>query len=142
MATLSYDMIRAKVISNNKAASNFSTELITCQIWKESSFDPNAKNGDHIGLMQISGNAVDYVNANTPSGVHFNYPDDLYDPDKNIQCGTYYLSIWMAKNGTSVKDTLNAYGTGSGYADNILQCEQCIQGGTDSQSCLNKIHAK
>jgi len=137
---LSYDTIRAKVMANNQAAPTFSTELITCQIWKESSFDPSAQNGSHIGLMQINNDAVDFVNSNTPRGVHFNYPDDMLDPDKNIQCGTYYLSIWSTKFGTSVKDTLNAFGTGSGYADNIMTCEGCIQGGSTAQDCLNAIH--
>jgi hypothetical protein len=137
---LSYDQVRAKVASNNKALPAFSNEVIVCQIWKESSFDEIAQNGAHLGLMQVSSQAVDYVNANTPPGVHFNYPADLLDADKNIQCGTYYLSIWMAKNSTSVADTLNAFGTGPGYADNILQCQQCLVSGSASQGCLNAIH--
>jgi hypothetical protein len=137
---LSYEAIRQKVIANNQAAPTFSHELITCQIWKESSFDPNAVNGGHIGLMQVSNSAVDFVNNNTPDGIHFNYPQDLRDPDKNIQCGTYYLKIWSNKFGTNVTDTLNAFGTGAGYADSIISCEGCIQGGKDVQGCLNIIH--
>jgi hypothetical protein len=144
---LTYAQVRQFVSDNNKAAGDgFSIDLITCQIWKESSFDPNASNAGHIGLLQMSSAAVDTVKANTPMGVHFTYPDHLTDPAKNIQCGTYYLRILFQTNST-VKDTLNAFGTGAGYVDNILACESCIQEDGDptnatlAQPCLTAIHA-
>jgi hypothetical protein len=137
---LSYDDVRTLVIDNNKSA--LSTELLVCQIWKESSFNPNANNGSHRGLMQMSSAAVDYVNANTPSGTHYEF-SEMYEPAKNIQCGTWYLRKLMEHNPTwSIKTTLEHFGTGSGYADNILICEQCIQADPMmQQSCRNAIHS-
>jgi soluble lytic murein transglycosylase-like protein len=126
------------VSANNKSTS-FSNALVTCQIWKESSFDPAAVNGNHKGLMQISPDAVDDVNHNTPEGVHFEH-SQMTDAAKNIQCGTYYLQILFGRHHT-VKSALEHFGTGAGYADNILTCETCSQGSPSNvDPCLNAIH--
>lgn len=139
MSSLTYDQVRTLVAANNKA-STFSTELLVCQIWKESGFDPDAVNGSHRGLLQISPPAVDYVNANTPQGVHFEH-SEMFDAAKNIQCGTWYLRKQQEHNHWDIKTTLNHFGTGPGYADNILTCEACIKAHPSStQPCLDAIH--
>ena len=90
--------------------------------------------------MQISPDAVQYVNANTPHGVHFTH-DEMFDPARNIQCGTWYLRKQQEHNHWDIRTTLNHFGTGAPYADNILTGEACIQAqpGTP-QPCLDAIH--
>lgn len=136
---MTHDEIRSLVIANNQSTT-FSTELLICQIWKESGFNPNAVNGSHRGLMQISPNAVNYVNANTPNGIHFTHAE-MFTPARNIQCGTWYLRKLQEHNNWSVATTLNHFGTGTGYADNILTCATCLQANTTTpQPCLDAIH--
>ena len=137
---LSLASVQALVAANNKSTA-FSNELVVCQAWKESSFDAAAANGTHLGLMQISPAAVADVNHNTPTGIHFEH-SEMTDPARNIQCGTYYLQILYGRFGSSVKKALEHFGTGPGYADNILTCETCSQSNnSNTQDCLNSIHA-
>lgn len=139
VARLTYDQVKALVDNNNK--SQLSTELLVCLIWKESGFDPNVPSSASTatGLMQLTVAAVDDVNANTPAGIHFQH-SEMTNPEKNIQCGTYYLTILIKRHGT-IKAGLEHFGTGAGYADNILKCEQCIQSAPAIlQPCLGAIH--
>lgn len=136
---MTYDQVHALVAANNQSMT-FSTELLVCQIWKESSFNPDAVNGSHRGLMQMSPDAVLYVNKNAPHGVHFTH-DEMFDPARNIQCGTWYLRKRQEHEHTDIRTTLNRFGTGAGYADNILTCEACIQAHSGTpQPCLDAIH--
>ena len=141
MAKLTYTEVKALVDANNKCA-DVSSELLVCLIWKESGFNPAAKNpgSTATGLMQMTVAAVQDVNHNTPVGVHFEH-SDMTDPAKNVQCGTYYVCLRIKRAGGDVKKGLEGFGTGPGYADNILVCETCLQGGPgDPQSCLDPIH--
>ena len=141
MSRLTYEQVKQYVELNNKSSS-FSTELVISIIWKESSFDPSAhaRGSTATGLMQMTVGAVSDVNANTPNGVHFEH-SDMSDAVKCIQCGTYYLQILYGRNGT-VKKALEKYGTGPGYADNLLTCEGCIKKNPGNwQTCLNQIHS-
>jgi hypothetical protein len=136
---LSYKQVHDLVMANNQSKT-FSTELLICQIWKESGFNPNALKGSHRGLMQISPDAIDYVNNNTPSGVHFTW-EQMFDAAINIQCGTWYLRKRQEHEHTDVQETLNRFGTGTGYANNIITCEACLQARPGApQTCLNAIH--
>ena len=140
MAKLSYSEVQKLVSANNN--SSLSTELLVCLIWKESGFDPNDKNkrSSATGLMQLTKAGVEDVNRNTPKGVHFEH-SEMTDATKNIQCGTHYLKLRIARAGGDVKAGLNGYGTGTGYADNILECEKCLQAGPqDVSGCLHAIH--
>jgi soluble lytic murein transglycosylase-like protein len=130
--------VKSYITSNNK--SSVSTELLLCQIWKESGFDPNQKTGSHVGFMQMYANAVKDVNNNTPKGTHYKY-SEMTDPAKNIQCGTYYLQMRINREGGDVKKGLEGFGTGVGYADNILVCESCVQNTpAKTDDCLKAIH--
>lgn len=85
--------------------------------------------------------AVNDVNANTPPGVHFGH-SEMTDPIKNIECGSFYLGMRIKRAGGKLKEGLDGYGTGNGYAENILACEKCLLGRpTNSQDCLNQIHS-
>jgi hypothetical protein len=142
MAAKTYEEIKKLVADNNK--SSVSDELLICLIWKESGFDPDTKNKTTTatGLMQVTKPAVDDVNKNTPKGVHYEH-GDMTDPVKNIQCGSYYLALRIKWAKGNPKDGINGYGTGAGYADNIMFCEECLKnkkGDAKADPCLEKIH--
>lgn len=64
--------------------SNVTPELIQSVIMSESSYNPNARNGNHVGLMQVSQRWHRERASNL--GV-----EDLYDPYGNILVGVDYL---------------------------------------------------
>jgi hypothetical protein len=137
MAIKTFDEIQTLVSGNNKSV-DFSDQFVICLIWKESGFDTDVKNSKSsaTGLMQITKAAVTMTNKNTPKGVHFEHAD-MTDPDKNIQCGTYYLDI--AKNKLGGVD--QSYGTGPGYSKSVVTCEGCLKKADDhNMVCLHKIH--
>jgi len=51
----------------------------------------------------------------------------MKDPAKNIQCGSYYLGLRIKRVKDDATAGLNGFGTGPGYADNILTCETCLK---------------
>lgn len=140
MPKLTYDQVRAYVLSNNH--SGLSPEVVICIAWAESAFNSDEKNphSSALGLMQVTKGAVDDVNHNTPVGVHFNY-SEMTDPAKNIACATYYLAIRIKRAGGDVRKGIAGYGTGQVYADKVLGCEACLRStSTDAQRCLDIIH--
>jgi hypothetical protein len=137
------------VSENNK--SDYSDELIMCQIFKETSFDPNAHIFDqykikHVGLMQMGQPAItdvnNYVKKQKLTGVPTFSLSDMSDPAKAIQAGTLYLKMLAdqdAKRGLT--GTLNRFGTGKGYADSILNCANCLKMKKLScEDCLRLTH--
>lgn len=141
MAKKTYEDVKKLVEQNNKST-NFSNELLIALIWKESGFDEAATNprSTATGFMQITKGAVEDVNANTPGGIHFEH-SEMTKGDKNIQCGSYYLQMLYGRWGSKLKDALNHFGTGAGYADNLLTCETCLKTTPDEWSkCLRAIH--
>src|SRR5436853_363503 len=143
MTALPYDKVKDLVTTNN--VSDLSDELIIAVCWKESSFDPGAKNqspnSSATGLMMLTKDAVGYVNNNTPQGTHFEH-GDMTDAEKNIACGTWYLRLLLKRNGHDVKAALESYGTGEGYADDLLKAETCLKQllVVDKMTCLYWIH--
>jgi hypothetical protein len=140
---LTYARIVELVEANNKCSA-VSTELLTALIWKESNFNPEAVNpapgNTATGLMMITEDAVDDVNANMPVGIHFDH-SSMTDAEKNIQCGTYYLGLRIKRAGNDVTKGLDRFGTGTGYSKNLFACEKCLKAGpADPQTCLNVIH--
>ncbi len=136
------EQVETYIKANNNAS--VSTELLLCLIWKESSFDPKTKSrsSSATGLMQVTKPAVQDVNRNTPKGVHFEN-SDITDPAKIIACGTHYLKQRIKPAGDT-KEGLEGYGTGPGYADNILACERCLTDRSaeqaDPDACLHATH--
>ena len=142
MTTLTYDQVKGLVKGHNKSTI-VSDQLVIALIWKESAFNDAAINPSTTatGLMQVTKGAVDDVNNNTPQGIHFSY-DDRQDAAKNIECGTYYLDLRIGWANGDVKKGLEGYGTGTGYADNILAAETCLKAdGSNWKACLNAIHS-
>lgn len=85
--------------------SNVSPDLIKHVIMSESSYNPNAKNGNHVGLMQIS---TKWHSKRARSlGVQ-----DLYDPCGNVLVGTDYLSELIEQTNGDVAWALMIYNMG------------------------------
>jgi len=141
---LSYKEVTDFVVANNKSTNTaVTTQLLMSLIWKESGFRPDAKaaTSTATGLMQMTVGAVSDVNKNSPQGVHFEH-SEMSDPARNIQCGTYYLDLRIKRAGGKLKEGLESYGTGVGYADDIIECEACLKKGTSpQQDCLDQVHA-
>jgi len=144
---LSYQEI-ADIVSRNNL-SEFSNELIICLMWKESSFDPAAKSSTTTatGLMQLTTGAHSDVKSRF-GGFGGSTSSMLTDGSHNSRIGSAYLQLRLGWANGNTKSALNGYGTGPGYADNILECEACLkkQAETASQMCWNpneclyKIH--
>jgi hypothetical protein len=142
---LSFEQIAALVTATNLSGQN--NQLIICIIWKESGFDPTVSNGKHIGLMEVGPGALSDVQKKASFGAGTGFANaDLFDPATNISVGTYYLGLRFQGTG-NLNQGLDAYGTGPGYSDNILDCEQCLLNQnknrqcSDPQQCLDKIHS-
>ena len=146
MAKLDFEAVKKLVKDNNKSKL-VTDRLLLCLIWKESGFDTTVKNSSSsaTGLMQVTKDAIKDVNAQTPRGVHFNHTE-MTDCAKNIQAGSFYLDIRIGRVNGDVKRGIERYGTGSGYADNIMACETCladqwdVKSADQQTSCLFAIH--
>lgn len=135
---LTANEVKALIVKNNK--STLSTELLLCQIWKESSFDQKEKTGTHLGLFQMDKAAVKQLNISSPKGVHCDY-SKMYDAAENIRCGTIYLAIRIGWAKGDVTKGLEGFGTGTGYATNIQTCEACVKKTPEkTDDCLGAIH--
>jgi soluble lytic murein transglycosylase len=78
--------------------------LVKAVIWKESRFNPRARGkAGEIGLMQIREDAAfEWADAEKIRGF---YHEQILDPEKNIRCGTFYLSK-LLKRYTQADDPL------------------------------------
>ncbi|CAI3959130.1 transglycosylase SLT domain-containing protein [Commensalibacter communis] len=113
--------IRSLVETNNK--SKQSTEMVICQIYKESSFNKNTGKGGNgaKGLMQLRKNAVAQLFQERyekehgtitkehikilkqvhKQGQDFHNSEQMFDAATNIRYGTEYLQSLIDKNGIS-----------------------------------------
>lgn len=134
---LTYEKL-SKFVSENNKSKVFSDQFVICLIWKETNFEPTAKNAGSSAssLMQMTKGAVEMVNKFQPKEAKYKHAD-MFDPAINIQCGTLYLDIAKSK----LAGVDKSYGTGPGYSKKILLCE--IDMKKDSkhpQAALNLIH--
>lgn len=115
--------------SSYNLSDNFSAELLTCMAWKESTFDPDENTSGALGLLQVRNIAIKDLNDQKETrGYVFNYDASLYDPAMNMEAGSAYLQlIYKRYRKGDVKGSLDFYGTGPGYSDNILACETCLK---------------
>ncbi|HRH43177.1 MAG TPA: transglycosylase SLT domain-containing protein, partial [Pyrinomonadaceae bacterium] len=142
---LSLEVVIDIISRNNRARDDGADDaIVLCQAYKESHFIPNAQIGSKRGLLQIGvagayeagwGNGKTRLKDKTANPDFFS--DKLFEPNQNIWTSTKYLSIRIQRAGGDVKAGLNGYGTGDGYADNILSCADLvragnIQGGLDT----------
>ena len=90
--------------------------LIKAVVWRESWFDPSAtgRSGE-VGLMQI----MKDTGSDWAAAEHARWflHRQLYDPEKNIQCGTWYLRRLLSRyehTDSPVTYALAAYNAGPG----------------------------
>ena len=103
--------------------------LIYAVIKTESDFDKNAKSKSNaLGIMQITGETfgwlLDFEARNSKNNKIKKYKklkiDDLFDPEINIEYGTYFISILLSKY-KDEKTALAAYNAGMGRVDYWLK---------------------
>lgn len=94
--------------------------IVRAVIWTESSGFPDAKGpGGEIGFMQLF-----YTTAQQMGFT--GEPDDLFDPDTNVQYGTKYLRWQLDRYEQDIEIALSAYKAGTytpenkWYVDRVL----------------------
>lgn len=138
MTALTYDEIK-KIVKDNNRSKILSDEFIICLAWKESGFKSSIKNekSTATGLMQITRGVIIDVNKNFKTSFAHS---EMSEPEKNIQCGTYYLDLrikWAKKE----KAGIEGFGTGKGYADKLYKCEECLKSDSNHWAdALYKVH--
>jgi soluble lytic murein transglycosylase len=93
--------------------------LVKAVIWRESRFDPGARGtSGEIGLMQImKDTGDDWAKA---ENIRFYWHRQLFDPEKNIRAGTWYLKRMLRRyqhTDNPIPYALAAYNAGPGNAD-------------------------
>jgi soluble lytic murein transglycosylase len=97
---------------------NIKTNLIYAVVKAESGFDKDAISArDAVGLMQLTTKtAKDMAIINK---LDYN-ESDLYDPEKNLLLGSYYLKWLLGRYDNEIKAALAAYNAGPGRVDEWL----------------------
>ena len=93
--------------------------LVKAVIWRESRFDPDARGrSGEIGLMQVMNTTgEDWAKAEK---VKVYWHRRLFDPEKNIRAGTWYLKKMLNRyrqTDNPIPYALAAYNAGPGNAD-------------------------
>lgn len=117
---LTIEQVRKLVKDNNR--SDQSDNQVMAQIYKESRFKywdkSRQKSSSATGLMMVTRRAL--IDVNRSSKEKFTH-SEMTDPAANIRAGTTYLQLRVNWAHGDVQRGLNGYGTGPGYADNILR---------------------
>lgn len=105
---------------------NLDVYLVYSIIKVESDFDCNAvSTADAKGLMQLMDKTADDINRK--EGFGFAIPNDLFDPQKNIKLGCYYMRTLIDTYG-SMELAVTAYNGGTGNVDKWLKDENYADG--------------
>lgn len=93
--------------------------LIKAVIWRESRFDPDVRGrSGEVGLMQImKDTGDDWAKA---ENIKFYWHRQLFNPEKNIRAGTWYLKTMLNRyrhTDNPIPYALAAYNAGPGNAD-------------------------
>ena len=100
---------------------NVDPVLIFSIIKTESGFDPKATSDVGArGLMQIMPEAFNWLKFHMNDNRDITF-DSMYDPQTNIQYGTYFLSFLMQRYDNSIELTAAAYHGGFGAVDGWLE---------------------
>lgn len=139
-ALSAYEVLKLVRLHNHSGPSD---ALIVCIAYRESTFDPDAKNpkpgSTASGLMGVTRGAA------TDEGTDF---AQIFDPVVNIETGSRYLARRIRWAHGNVRAGVGNYGEGAHYADAVLKCEACLlkvlatkdpfDSGRNPQCCLNK----
>ncbi len=125
-----------------EATKNFlKPELVMSLIRQESAFGVQAVSSSNaIGLMQL----IPPTAMELTQDLHLNdvsVPDDVFDPDVNIQMGTYYIAKMIRKFGGCVPLGLAAYNAGPTRLQSFVQGrpEVAAQAGNFSSDPMEEI---
>ncbi|MCM1367969.1 MAG: lytic transglycosylase domain-containing protein [Roseburia sp.] len=109
--------------SVNAAADEFGLDraLVRSVVWAESKFDAAAQSGKGaVGLMQL----MPETYGQCAAALYINAPSDgRSDPDVNLRCGCYYLSLLMDRFDGDTEAALMAYNAGEQNARRFLSGE-------------------
>ncbi len=95
--------------------------LVYAVIKTESGFDPKAESEVGArGLMQLMEEAFTWLKFRMDDKREINF-DSMYDPQTNIQYGTYYLSFLMQHYDNNIELTAAAYHGGIGAVDGWIE---------------------
>ncbi len=111
-----------------KAAEEYGLDryLVYSVIKVESNFDPAAiSNAGAKGLMQLMDKTA--AECNTKGKFGYNIPDDLYEPEKNIKLGCFYLSYLM-NTYEDMELAVTAYNGGTGNVKKWLKDDNLSDG--------------
>ena len=111
MKNVLYPTHHRNIVEKFAAEYNVDEMLVYSVIKAESGFNPNAASGKNAkGLMQITDEtalwAFEQIGIDTNS--------DIFDPEINIQVGTWYLSKLIKDNNGDLVTALASYNAGGG----------------------------
>ncbi len=121
-----YPIKYQEYVENYANEYNLDIYLVYSVIKVESGFDPHAlSNAEARGLMQLMAKTADEINQKEELG--YIIPNDLFEPQKNIHLGCYYLRKLMDTYG-SMELAITAYNGGTGNVDKWLDDETLADG--------------
>jgi RHS repeat-associated protein len=118
LAPMSCGDVGDLIAQNNQ--SGLDDEIIKCVAFRESNFDPAAKNkkSSATGLLQMTDGAC------TDAGCDHS---KMTDPAEAIRCGSKYIGIRVKRAKGNVTKGLDGFGTGPGYGKAIQDCAKCLK---------------
>jgi soluble lytic murein transglycosylase len=105
----------ARLQSGDIALPEADPALLAAVIYAESRFVDQTSSAGARGLMQITPDTADTIEA-LSGGETFEY-EDLADPDLNIRYGSFYLRYLLHRYEGNVVAALAAYNAGEGHSD-------------------------
>lgn len=105
----------AQLQSGDIALPEADPALLAAVIYAESRFVDQTSSAGARGLMQITPDTADTIEA-LSGGETFEY-GDLADPDLNIRYGSFYLRYLLHRYEGNVAAALAAYNAGEGHSD-------------------------
>ncbi len=102
-------------------------DLVRALVKQESSFNPRAvSTSNAYGLMQIIGPTAREI-AQDLKVSPFSLPEDLFQPTRNVEFGTYYLARLLQKFSGHVPLALAAYNAGPARIDRWIKGRPSLQ---------------
>ncbi|HAN44846.1 MAG TPA: transglycosylase [Ruminococcaceae bacterium] len=106
-----YPLKYKDIIIRESERNSLPPELVFAVARTESGFNPNARsNVDARGIMQITQVAFDWAKMRGKTELDVSF-DRLYEPELNIEYGTYILALLYGEYG-DITTTLSAYHAG------------------------------
>lgn len=120
----------SEYISEYSAQFDVDRNFIYAVVKTESNFDPNATSDVGArGLMQLMPDAYDWVKFRMDD-MRVTTFDNMYDPELNVEYGTYMLSLFLEEYGGNYETALAAYHSGRGNVNKWLKDPEYSSDGT------------